>query len=355
LLICLDDLQWADSGTLAAMRSLPGQLADLPIVWMMALRPEGASGGVLAVAEHVRQLGSHRLDLGPLGMEAIEQVVADLLAAEADQNLFDVAAHTDGNPFLLVELLRGLRDEGRLRFDADRVHLVGTQLPARLRQSMRVRLGYRSPAAQQLAGVAAVLGRGFTHDQLAAMLEQSATALLAPVEELLGAGLITEDGQRLAFMHDLIREAVLETLPASSRRALQRRAVDVFLAEGAPPAEVARQLADSAEPGDHAAVSLLSRAAEALHLLDSAAAADLAVKALELASPDDALRGPLVAQAAVLLFAAGRSGEGQALAQGALHELLPAQQQAEICIAISEMLSIPADVRETDLSLGAPA
>jgi DNA-binding CsgD family transcriptional regulator len=257
-----------------------------------------------------------------------------------------VAARADGNPFLLVELLRGLRDEDRLRFEAGRVNLVGTQLPARLRQSMRRRLGYRSPLAQELAGVAAVLGRSFSHDQLAAMLERPAIAVLAPVEELIEAGLIMEDGQRLAFGHDLIREAVLETLPSSSRRALQRRAVDVFLAEGAPPAEVARQLADSADTGDRSAVSLLSRAAEALRMLDSAAAADLAVKALELAAPDDAMRGPLVAQAAVLLFAAGRSDEGQVLAQGALRELLPAEQQAEICLAISAMLSVPADVRE---------
>jgi DNA-binding CsgD family transcriptional regulator len=346
LLICLDDLQWADPGTLAAVRSLPEQLADLPIVWMVTLQPEGASGDVLALVEHLRRLGSHRIGLGPLATAAIEQVVTDLLGAEGDRNLLDVAASTDGNPFLLVELLRGLQDENRLRFEAGRAHLAGAQLPARLQQSMRVRLGYRSPMAQQLAGVAAVLGRSFTLDQLAAMLERPATALLAPVEELLGAGLIMEDGPRLAFAHDLIREAVLETLPVSSRRALQRRAVDVFLAEGAPPAEVARQLADSADPGDHAAVSLLSRAAEALRTLDSAAAADLAVKALELAAADDAMRGPLVAQAAILLFAAGRSGEGQALAQGALHELLPAQQQAGICLAISEMLSIPADVRE---------
>ena len=99
LLICLDDLQWADPGTLAAVRSLPEQLADLPIVWMVALRPEGASGGVLAVVEHLRQLGSHQLDLGPLGMEAIEQVVADLLGEQADQNLSAMAASTGRESF----------------------------------------------------------------------------------------------------------------------------------------------------------------------------------------------------------------------------------------------------------------
>jgi predicted ATPase len=261
LLICLDDLQWADPDTLAAVRSLPGQLADLPVVWIVALRPDGTPGEALATVERLRQSGAHQLDLGPLEPEAVEQVLGDLLSAEADPGLLGLAASTDGNPFLLVELLRGLLDEGRLRFAAGRVQLAGGQLPLRLRESMRARLGYRSPVAQQLAAVAAVLGRGFTHDQLAAMLELPAGALLGPVGELLGVGVIVEDGDQLAFGHDLVREAVLETLPASSRRALQRKAVDVLLAGGAPPLEVARQLADSAEPGDRAAVSLLSRAA----------------------------------------------------------------------------------------------
>jgi len=57
LLICLDDLQWADPGTLAAVRSLPKQLADLPIVWMVALRPEGAAGHLLAVDDAQRLAG----------------------------------------------------------------------------------------------------------------------------------------------------------------------------------------------------------------------------------------------------------------------------------------------------------
>ena len=128
------------------------RLAVFPIVWIVALRPDGASGALPAVVEHLRQLGSYGVYLGPLGTEAIEHVLADLLGAEADQNLSALAASADGNPFLLVEMLRGLRDEGRLRFDAERVDLVGTQLPARLWQSMQVRLGYRSAAAQQLAG-----------------------------------------------------------------------------------------------------------------------------------------------------------------------------------------------------------
>ncbi|MGA8371125.1 MAG: ATP-binding protein, partial [Acidimicrobiales bacterium] len=39
LLVCLDDLQWADSGTSAALRALPARLATVPIGWVVALRP----------------------------------------------------------------------------------------------------------------------------------------------------------------------------------------------------------------------------------------------------------------------------------------------------------------------------
>ena len=39
LLVCLDDVQWADSGTAAALRALPSRLATVPIGWVIALRP----------------------------------------------------------------------------------------------------------------------------------------------------------------------------------------------------------------------------------------------------------------------------------------------------------------------------
>ena len=40
LLIFLDDVQWVDSGTVAALRALPSALASLPIGWVVAMRPE---------------------------------------------------------------------------------------------------------------------------------------------------------------------------------------------------------------------------------------------------------------------------------------------------------------------------
>jgi len=345
LLVALDDLQWADPGTLAAVRMLPAQLADLPVAWLVACRMEEGSAETVEAVRELEAIGARKLILGPLDDAAVRQVVTDMLAAAPDQPLLRLAGGTAGNPFLLSELLVGLTSEDRVRIADGTARLLGTQLPVRLRESMRSRLDRLSPAARNLAEVAAVLGRRFTHDQAAALMDVMTAALLGPVQELLRAGLLAEDDDRLAFGHDLVREAVLSTLPSSSRRALQRRAVDVFLAEGAPPVEVARQLADSAEPGDRQAIMLLSRAAAALQPSDAPAAADLAVTALKLADAGCPDRGSLAAQAAILLVASGRSAEGEALAWDALRELPSPAQRGQLCLTIAEMPSVPVDVR----------
>ena len=55
--------------------------------------------------------------------------------------------------------------------------------------------------------------------QVAEMTGQSAGSLVGPIEETLAAGVLVENGDRLAFCHDLVRRAVYEDLPAPLRPA----------------------------------------------------------------------------------------------------------------------------------------
>jgi len=48
MLICLDDLHWADAGTVEALRSLPVRLAGVPIVWVAAYRAGQASSTLIS-------------------------------------------------------------------------------------------------------------------------------------------------------------------------------------------------------------------------------------------------------------------------------------------------------------------
>lgn len=345
LLLCLDDLQWADSGTAAALRALPGRLATVPVAWIVAYCPSQGSPDVRSAMDRLERDGAEKIVLGPLDQAGVAQLAADVLRAKPGDALLKMAERAGGSPFLLVELLSGLREDELVRVESGQAELVESRLPHRVSESMRRRLERMSDPARQVATVAAALGRRFSLSNLAAMLDISPSALLVPVEELIHADLLAERGDKLCFGHDLIFEAVRASVPLSVRRALDRQAAAVLLAAGALPVEVATQLAASAEPGDEVAITTLLKAAEALGTTDPGAAADLSQRALELAPRQHPLRGPLVAETALWLHAAARGQEAKAFADTALRDVLPAAQEAEVRLSIAGMFAISPDVR----------
>ncbi|MDX6579736.1 MAG: hypothetical protein QOJ47_1285, partial [Gaiellales bacterium] len=345
LLILLDDLQWADSGTVAALRALPARLASLPIGWVLAMRPDRGPGPLRSAVEQLADEGAERLVLEPLDDAAVAHVASDVMRAEPDDTLLVMAGEAGGNPFLLVELLEGLRQERLVRVDSGRATLTAQRLPDRFRASMRERLDRMSDAARQVATVAGSLGRTFSFSNLAMMLGLPPASLLTPVEELIEAGILRERGEQLSFQHDLVREAVRHAAAPSARRAIDRQAADLMLAGGALPVEVAIQLAGSAVPGDEVAIVTLLKAAESLSATDPGASADLSRRALELAPKRHALRGPLVVQAAMSLHAAGRIDEARIFADDALRDVVPVAQEAGVRLGIAGMWLVSPDVR----------
>jgi predicted ATPase len=110
LTLVLDDLQWADAGTLAALSTLPSQLSGTPVLWILARRTMEGRAALRHAMARLERAGAHRLRVGALSEEAVAAVIADLVAAEPDPALLAIAASVKGNPFLLVELLEGLRE-----------------------------------------------------------------------------------------------------------------------------------------------------------------------------------------------------------------------------------------------------
>jgi DNA-binding CsgD family transcriptional regulator len=345
VVICLDDLQWADVGTAAALRALPRRLSTVPVGWFLTARPGPRSPEILNALDHLERDGAERIILGPLDQSAVARVAADVLLAEPDTALLDMTAGASGTPFLLVELLRGLQDEELVRVESGRAALIASRLPERVSDGMRRRLERASGDARRLATVAASLGRRFSLDDVAAMLEVAPSALLPALEELAYGDVIVDRDGELAFVHDLTFEAVRASVPLSVRRALDRQAAAVLLTGGALPVEVALQLADSAEPGDEIAITTLLKAADMLGPTDPGAAANLGGRALELAALHHPLRGPLVAGTAVWLHAAARGQEAKAFADTALRQVLPPAQEAGVRLSIASMFSLSPDTR----------
>lgn len=329
LAIMLEDIHWADTGTLLALRSLAAAGSDSRVLWVLTARTGAGGPAVQETLSVLRRAGSTFVRLAAVSQRAVAEMVADAVRSTVDDSLLNLAVKAQGNPFLVMELVGGLHEEGRLEVKGGRATATGAGLPRRLGSTMQQRLDVLSSQASELVRVASMLPDRFSAGLLAAMLERTPASLLSALAEAVRADLLVEDGDQLRFGHDLLRDATRQSLPRSLRRAMERQSASIMLSMGAAPAEVATQLARSAEPGDAQAIRALREAAYAVRQSDASAAADLSLRALELMPVHDPEHGRVVAETVGLLNRARRHEESEELASAAL-EGASAQEEAEI-------------------------
>ena len=178
--------------------------------------------------------------------------------------------------------------------------------------------------------VAAVLGPTFSVVELSKMVARPASELVEPLDEALAADVLVEDGAQLAFRHDLFRQAVYDELPEPLRPALHRDAADAMRSLGAPVVRVATHLAIGAVPGDDGAVETLGQAVGELFATSPSAAADLAIRVVEL-KVAETRDGRCFATAVQMLGWTGRVDEARALGEVFIAENdLPIALEAQI-------------------------
>ncbi len=300
------------------------------MLWVLTARTGAGGPAVQETLSVLQRADAAVLRVAAMSPDAVADMVCDAVRANADESLLNLAAKAHGNPFLVRELVGGLGEEGRLNVSGGRAVATGHALPRRLGAGMRQRLDHLAGGAGEVVRVAAVLPDRFSAGLLAAMLDRQPASLMAAVEEAVRADLLVDDDEQLRFRHDLLRESTRQSLPQSLRRAMERQSASIMLSMGAAPAEVATQLARSAEPGDREAIDALRQAAQSVGHSDASAAADLSRRALELLAADDAERGLLVAETVGLLNRASRYPEAEELAVAALSEAASPEEEAEI-------------------------
>ncbi|MFG3142134.1 AAA family ATPase [Streptomyces sp. NPDC048211] len=320
VVVLVDDVQWCDETSLLVLRSLPTALAASPVVWIFAERTAGPAGYGRAAGARLGREGGRRIRLDPLDDRAIRNLAFDTFGAVPDRAILDLTSPAEGKPLLLRELFEGLRDEGTVEVRSGRARLTGTQVPKRFDESIRHRLSHVSQMARDFTEAASVLGRSCSVDLMVDLLAVPPASLVHPLREILTAELMVESDGRVAFRHDLVREAVARAVPAARRRALQRLCVDLQLARGVPVTDVAAMLCECAEPGDREAVALLAHASDGLAPRAPAAAAALSAGALRLLPGNDPARPRMIADTVSLLWLGGDHARALELAESAFGE-----------------------------------
>jgi DNA-binding CsgD family transcriptional regulator/tetratricopeptide (TPR) repeat protein len=338
LLIALDDIQWADEASLIALGTLPRRLASHGILWLLSVRGGPIAEPVSSAIRRLQSAGAVEIEVGPLDSQAVMEVASDVLEGTPDDSLQAVLGGVRGHPFLLTEMLRGLRDDGLVHVAGGTAQAVGRPMPERFLESVSLSLQRLPDTARLAVQMASVLGRRFSSVELAAMIERSSAELLDPLRDAVLAGFLTEDGTYLRFRHELVREAVDAGLPRAIRGDLQRRAVEVRLEHGAPPSEVATLVASAAEPGDAAAIDLLRRAAGEVGRVSPSVAAPLSRRALELTAHGDPARGMRVVETLNFLVDAGQAMEADRLMASDAEDLVDVRAEAEARLNIGLLM-----------------
>ena len=312
VMIGLDDVQWADPATLIAISVLPKRLAYDRIPWLFSVRTGELGTPAQAALTQINGIDATILTLDRLDDDAVIQVCEDLLGGAPDATVMEAVNRALGHPFLLVELLRGLIDEGLVDIEDGeaRVPSHGSAPAARLRRRSH-RCSHRRDPRRSADGVGA--RRAFLGGRAGC---RDGPAVGGPAGSCPRGNRRWPDRRgrrRLNFRHDLVRESIDASLPVAFRRALQRSALDVMLDQGAPPSDVARLVIDVAQPGDLPAIEMLRRAAAEIARVSPAVAAPLSRRALELTPRESPLYGELVEETVGLLVSANLASEAMQL------------------------------------------
>ncbi|MFE3475629.1 LuxR C-terminal-related transcriptional regulator [Streptomyces bacillaris] len=209
----------------------PGPRPSSHTVWITASppgRPPRRADGI----DVPPFLCTTRLVLGPLSRSAARDLASDLLDARLDASLLRLLEQAGGHPALLIELLRGLQEEGGVRTVSGVAELVTSHVSEPARFYVRDTLAGSSALCRQLLCLMAVLDDGAGPETLGRLLDISVAALIPALEEAYATGLLHDRDGAPAFVSLLARCLVAETIPRSLRTALLRERAAL---DGPPP------------------------------------------------------------------------------------------------------------------------
>jgi tetratricopeptide (TPR) repeat protein/DNA-binding CsgD family transcriptional regulator len=220
LLLCLDDLHWADQSSLLLFLHLARKLEGARILVVAAFRAEevdAANALSDVLAELARRGQEQRLTLGRLSLEETGALVASLGYTAAPEQVDAVYQQTEGNPFFVQEVVRHVKGlaAGQQASDA---------LPESIRQVIGQRLSRLDVVTRGLLESAAVLGDGFELGVLRAMTVMRGDDVTPALEASTQAGMLREHGGGYVFGHPLIRQVIYEGLSLPRRQTLHLRA-----------------------------------------------------------------------------------------------------------------------------------
>jgi len=242
LLVFVDDVHWADQGTLSLLHYLLRHLRNDRVLFLVAYREielDRAHPLASALVEWNRERLGTRIALGRLTRADTGTLLATLFGVKniSDDLVSALYHETEGNPFFIEEVIKSLIEQGQIYRNGDgwgRKETHELAIPQSVKEAIGRRLNRLTEATVDALRSAAALGKVFAFRELAAVSTAGEDALLDALDEATAAQLIRANSggpgasssgseDSFVFTHDKIREVLYEELNPIRRRRLHQR------------------------------------------------------------------------------------------------------------------------------------
>ncbi len=243
LAICIDDAHWLDAASADVFARVGHRASEAPLLLLATTRADGDHG----LLERLTNLGARRIDLAPLDDDRIGNLLASHLGeVSVPRGVTNrVTTLAQPTPLGVLEVVGALLDAGALRRKAGGWRLDPTRAasvalsPGTLGLVGR-RLAELSPSTRRVLEAGAILGASFDDELLARVLDvdDETDPRSRPVDrreldfslaDARRAGLVRSEGPgEHRFVHDSLRDLVLDQLDPEARRDLHQRVSDVL-------------------------------------------------------------------------------------------------------------------------------
>jgi predicted ATPase len=245
LVLCIDDLQWANSSTLNLFGFLSARIQFLPVLLVGTVQHAES----IPSLQRLITLGRRRYELRLLSLTPLNQsAIVDLLHQSRvnEANIETLAEWLNlksaGNPFLLSEILAQLRTEKILKNAGGDWLLDATQwlrwratfsLPETTHDLVSWRLANISAEARNLLDILAVASQPIPESVFHSLADVWTASFPALVDDLSARGLVIElrTERALALPHHLLRETLLHRLSNLRRRVIHRQLAEAIEAQ----------------------------------------------------------------------------------------------------------------------------
>jgi tetratricopeptide (TPR) repeat protein len=232
VLLFLDDLHWADHGTLALLRYLARPLRDQRILVLGAYREvelDRVHPLSAALDDWNRERLATRIAIGRLSRDDLSRMLATLFSQERVSDDFAEAIYreTEGNPFFAEEVVKALIEQGQIYREGgrwQRGEVADLTIPQSVKAAIGRRLQRLTPETIDVLHTAAALGKVFEWEELAAVATVSEDQILDALDAASTAQLLrSQSDESFVFTHDKIREVLHEEMNPIRRRRLHLR------------------------------------------------------------------------------------------------------------------------------------